>query len=516
MPAQDPASRNRRPARTFIDKFAVGFAIAKTQTEIAKLKRFDLKDTHARIGEAVVAEGIDRPSFKHLLDRFKSTEQQIQRLDGAHKLPSDAQVSEKGAYVAARAKAKVQIEKIRLQQKAVLVEVGEIFSRESDIPESFANEVAHAKELTERIASKEAEVLELKATVSSFYRHPLRVAGALIALIVIYNVWVQASAAHGRWQAQRQAELAIKESDARIKEVEAEARRFELEERERRAKEELERKLAGERARAERKQQEEEQKAAIAREKEEDAQRLRDAELAQERARVAEQEAWTAKQASIAEEARKKEQAAQTERAQLAERLLSEIDLYPKIYLSGGLIAERARVDFVSKEIDALRQAQQSKDWLSMISLLEDGQPYTAYPVSQEIEKVARKLKSKAFSFILRTPRLYNSPKYLYCAYFEQMPGAMMEYRSVGQEHPDGIGYITNWSPTIGPMIFIVGDYYNHRETLDKFYRESAKQIMGLATKLRIGELTAEEYQVAEKDLRLRVFNTVKAWADRN
>lgn len=518
MALQPPDSRKLRPARTIIDKFVVGFTIAKIQAEIAKLKRFDLKDCHARIGEAVISEAIDRPTFRHLLDRFKSCEQQVQRLEGAHKLPADAQVSEKGVYVAARAKAKVQIEKLRLQQKSILVEIGELFSQETDIPESFANDVAHANTITAKIAQKEAEVLELKTTVSAFFRHPLRVAGALIALFVIYNVWSQASSAHSRWKANQREELAIKELDGQIKKAEAESRLLDLEYQESRIKAELDRKIQDEREKTDRIRREEEQKAALEREKELLAVRMREEALAQERARVAEQEARAAREASITEEARNKEQAAQAERALLAERLLSEINLYPTVYLSGSLMAGRVKVEFVGRDLDAIRQAQKSKDWLKMLSLINGGQPYTSYPSRTLIEGAASSLKHKNFSLILRTTKIYRHPYSIQLVTFYQAPRwpSVMRVDNIWKRHPDGIGYIADWTHQDGDMIMISGEDQKLRSQLRKFDTEANRQLEALGTKLKLGEFSEEEYLVVEKDLRLRVLQAVRTWAEAN
>ena len=490
-PAEEPSASATSPipppSATLGSRIATSGKIASLQAHIEKIRRFDLRAAVIRLGTAAHSYQISAPAgIAESYSQIDDIDRRHNELRNIPEPPTEAAVSDKAKHQALKAKNVIQIEKLVRQRRDLLNDVGSKLALDppANLPDEAASALTEVRGKVDELHSAEAELEELRQKVGGgLLARPGRILAAVAILAGVVFLANQLAPTLSEWKN----DLAHKRSLAKLEKIQDDAQA-------QRERVKLERERASTLRRAES-------------EADHAARRLSDQQHREEQAKVSEQKRVEAeKQASI------ESQQAQLEREQHAARILSAVRLQPDVVFSGSMQRLGATLEMRGQGHSQLAAAQQAKDWLGMIAILEGRQPVD-YPTISQIDNLARKLESKRFQILVTTRHPVAQDSRIYCVNFER---ESFQYSSSWQRHLDRInGLLRDWSANDGDLVIIEGSQAINSQ-LRNFDSGFDDYVRAQRQKLQIGETTSAGYEASINDYRERAHATLAAWAKRS
>jgi hypothetical protein len=504
---------------TFFEKVQTSAKLAAAQARLEKLTRIDLSSALGTLGELAYDAGVNRARLHEPYEAIVELRRKIDLLREVPDIEEGAGMVEKTKYQANKGKRAIEIEQLLHEQKGLFRQIGEAVSSAQDVPDSLQSPLNSVRAKRLEIAQVESEIELLRSKVSGVLARPARILGVTGILILCFVGWNLAMPRYDRWRAAESARKQTKIAEEDVAKYRAESQRMEIESLGRRKQMEEEKRIAAaelEKERLAQKLKREEENTARALAKEQLEQQLeRQRKLADEKKKMEADTAKVEKEEKRAQDeksARIAAIAAQQDRKTLASKLLSELSLSPpKVVLSRSLEQAGTTIEMRGKNIEKLRELQQSGDWLGMLSE-SNGRRMDMFPDALSIESQVSMLRRARFKILLKSDFQKTQDANLYLITFPD------RYRVVGksnhwERHPDGIGYFHEWTPEDGPVIIVFGNY----KTADPFLVETevmySKELRGLDQKKDLGELTNEAFSSSVTALRQHAYQAISKWA---
>ena len=502
------------------EKLKTSAKLTAAQAKLEKLRRIDLRSALRELGKSAFESSLDVPGLSEHYEVVRSSIGQIRALRETPPETDAATALDKARSLAGKGKQALEIESLGHRRDHAFVLIGETVSGLESVPAPLDPPFRRVQQVRKDISGLEREIQSLQSQVSGLFARPGVVLLAVAAVGLMIVGWNFVAPRYRNWEAVRESrkQQAIFDAESRKldAEIEAESKRLERESLARQREMEEEDRIATAKQKKELLAQElelkEEElardlavKQAEAQERLEQETRRLDraaAEAEMERQR-AEKEKKASEEAAIA----------QKERAALAAKLLSKVSFSPNVTLSGKLQQLGATIEMRGENIDDLVRLQRASDWLGMLgairkTALED------YPDADAIERSVDQLKARRFKVLLRTSFQETTPTSLHSAVFP-IGSSHRVISTMGrwERHPDGIGYLRDWSPDDGPLIVIAGNY----ETVGSHLREAAEgyndDLQALKEKRSLGELTDDSLEESVRSLRARAHREISHWA---
>ncbi len=224
------------------------------------------------------------------------------------------------------------------------------------------------------------------------------------------------------------------------------------------------------------------------------------------------------KNAELAKKADLAKKQEQEQRAAFAAKLFSRLDTL--VVLSATLKKQNVTIEYRGSGVEGFESFFKNRDHLKFINFLT-GKSYVEYPPEKEIEAAIKGGGSRDFKILLKTKlRTDAEGNDLWLLSFpgsNRDPfwknGSIMQEKRDGELHPDGIGYLFNWSPSVEPNIFVVGDSRSVSSPIDEATRYERKEVEFLEKKKSLGEIDEATYVTRVTELRKKNRDTMRKWA---
>ena len=509
---------------TFSEKLQTSAKLAAAQARLEKLARIDLSSALGALGESAYDAGIDRARLHEPYEAVVELRRKVDLLREVPDIDKGAGMVEKAKYQANKGKRAIEIEKLLHEQKGIFRRIGEEVSSAQDVPDALQSplHIVRAKKL--EIAQVESEIELLRSKVSGVLAKPSRILGVTGILILCFVGWNFAMPRYDSWKAAESARKQAKVVEENISKVRAESQRMEMESLGRRKQMEEEKRIAAAELEKERlaqklKREEENTAKALAKEQLEQQRKLEDekkkmeadsAKVEKEKKRAQDDIEKEAKRVQDEKSARIAAAAAQQDRKTLASKLLSELSLSPKVVFSRSLQQAGATIEMRGKNIEKLRELQQSGDWLGLLSE-SDGRRMDMFPDARSIESEVSTLRRADFKILIKSRFQKTQDADLYLIKFPERY-RVVDSSTSWERHPDGIGYLHTWSPEDGPVFVVVGNYETAGRFLGKTEAAYSEELRGLDKKKGLGELTDEAFSSSVTALRQRAYQAISQW----
>lgn len=502
------------PDLTFVEKLATSGKLASAQAKLEKLKRLDLQTARKELGEAAFGISFDSTRLTDHYDAIRRFGEQIESLRKTTPPDVAASVLEKAKGHAQMGKQALEIESLNHKRKNAFCEIGKLVENSANTPESLASSMQKITAIKAEIRRLEREIEELKSRVSGILAKPGRILAVAAAVIVMLIVWNFAMQRYEKWKSRQELEKQLNFASAAAIKLEAERKRLETESMERRNKKEQEARIKEadrntERLAQELKRKEAETARIIAAKNQAEERRLEEERI--KMARAAKESDRNLKKVEAEKKARKSAEAAQNDRASLAARLLGEIHLSPNVTLSGSLQKLGAIIEMRGENFEKLTNLQKSGEWIDILSSLDESK-LTEYPEASTIESLAAKLQKTRFAILLRTSLQESDSNELYIVTFPRKFNIAATSPN-WERHPDGIGYLHDWSPEDGPVVIVSGSYKSVGVYLNKFVVDFSREQHALSKKKQLGELSDEELKASLETLRAKAYQAISQWS---
>ena len=480
---------------------------------IKKLQLHDLPQADFAIGLRALQLSLAGDGLARHFAEIRCLEVEVESKQQGSVAPDHETLGDRTKRLAGEAKKRVDAELLLKKRKQLLTDVGRQIREGSDAAaqSQLAGELSAARTIENKLRALEAEDVRTGSGASLWRR--LILAGALIPALLI-GLWLLKDFITTSPEEQHQATLDKIRSDAEARRIRDDARRVAED---RKEKEEQERQAA------ELKQEEADLAAKLARQKREATAARLATELAREQARILKQEEESAEatereanqRAMAAQEAadqkreelrlREEHDKAQTARAELADSLFANVSLDPNatFELSASAKKAGAKLELRSSELATLQKVMSEKNWLGLISYLNDAS-YQEYPEALEIERAFVRLQDREFHLLVLIDRRRfgdNGPQLCRIAFPADRQGAghsQFEYPDVAnitaswEVHPDGIGVTRIWRLTDGPAVVALADSRRIDEGINQVEHQLAQQYLSLDKKAQLGEISGD------------------------
>lgn len=217
----------------------------------------------------------------------------------------------------------------------------------------------------------------------------------------------------------------------------------------------------------------------------------------------------------------------QDDRRTIAERFFGGISLNPadNVLLSKSLQKMKATVELRGPKYPTLKRLHENKDYVGLINFLLERNPKvnTDLPYASAIEDAFKRLGAKdTMKMLVKVDHSFGdsfaTPKIFYLQFPISIDKTHCYYRSlhygtIMERHPDGIGYLRQWSPSDG--LTIVG--VSIEEESSKFYHGLLSRlrevITTVETKEKLGEIDSEAGQDRIKEEMVKLYDEAARWA---
>jgi hypothetical protein len=202
------------------------------------------------------------------------------------------------------------------------------------------------------------------------------------------------------------------------------------------------------------------------------------------------------------------------------ERVFSSINLDPMIKVSKSVtsIAEVKSTEIRGPNYLKYQSLYKQKDWLGLFNL-HTGESWTddSLPSAVEIRSQGLRLRSMRLSVFFETNLQPTAQKQLYLVsegYFSFPRGSRppVVASSYFKRHPDGHGWVHNWTPKDGRAVL----YYSSGKELTLKLRSAQSQLQStmdaLSDKIKLGEKTRDEAVNESRKLYDRLQDSVFNW----
>lgn len=493
---------------SFFDKAKATARLTQKQAYRKKLELVELRQAHHHLGKKAYENGLSLPEHAAITSQIDTLRGEIAALRQEEDSKPASSFTDK-AKGAANATAKAaKVEALTLKQNHLLTELGIKLRENPNADASLSIEINAAKGVCANIALLDAEIANLSSKTYQWARRPLLLVGILAAVLMLYVGFGWARSMYSQWAVKRQVhqmEEQVAKTQVRIAAEMAELQRKEVEDR-RKEKQERDIQIAQEKL--------DQQKREIARQQEARARQAQaDAEKRQREMESEEQQRQ--KMQAAAENARKDEIAKkeeQQQRAAFAADQFSRISISPRAALSATLKRLNVSVEMRGKDTETIQALLQQRDYLKLVSYLRD-RPYIDYPPVREIEYALHDLVRKEFSILLKTTMSESRGNELYLISFPDNAYTIVSSSSSWERHPDGIGYLHDWSVSDGPVIVITGDYKTVENPIRSFNESARTQCEALKKKKDLGEIDESAYQARVAGIRKATYDEILNWA---
>lgn len=474
---------------------------------IKKLQLHDLPSADAAIGSRAYELEIVADGVADTFAEVRRLEAEIEDKRQASLALDHETLADRTKRLAADAKKRVDVELLLKQRKQLLAQAGKQLREGADpaTKAQLAAEFAAAQEVLDKLAALEAE--DSRGGGGSPLRRLAYAAAAIPVLLI--GLWLLKDFLTTSPEEQHQATLKQIRADAEAMRLRDEARQIAED---RKYKEEQERQAA------EREAEKANYAAKRDRQKREEAEARRQQELAREESRLRkEQEEAAAAAEKLAlqranaekkaaemerEQIRLKEEhdAAQSARADLAEQLFANVTLEPNdtFELSDSMKKSQAKLELRSPKLSELQQLLADKNWLELISRLNDA-TYDEYPEARSIEQAYERLQDYEFHLLVRIDRRHlmnnRGPELCSISFPPRKENEDLEYPNVAKVmksweiHPDGIGVTRIWKLGDGPAVIALSDPRRIDAGIHKTKEQLGQQYLSLTKKAKLGEI---------------------------
>lgn len=502
------------------DKVKVSAQLAQKQAALKNLEISGFNEIFDSLGQYAFENGLGKAPCEKQYAAIGTLDVQIAEKRKPRNLNDTATLADKAKHAAAVAKDKVVLESLLMKRKTAIRELGRAISAvDLEDPEiqKFKGRLKEVERQKEDLA-KQVSALESKAT--GIGKRPFLVLGcAAAAIFVTYMLFFRGSAPAGANGSAEWAELKRKNEEVALK-LKLEAEEAEKQRQLRAAQDDLDRqqqKLEDQR----RAQKAEDEKYQREQERNQKA-REREAELRKEKsAREAQAQAAAEKREqeaqARAEKARNDRLSEQESRAAYTAELFQAINIEPAFSVSKNLRALGASVELRAKNWDKIGTLYKERKWLDLINLLAD-RDYKEYPPASEVSVAMYKLYDYDAALVLRSPPIDRKQQGTLffigtTPWVKGRTGKVVTWRIVAEKHPDGIGYVVPWTPMDGPGVVVLGNYQIQRKA-DDFNEQFFQLDKGLLQKLKLGELSEEEFKKREREALIQVHASAIEWAN--
>lgn len=503
-----------KPVLTFGEKLATSGKLAAAQAKLEKLRRMDLQSARQELGEAAFLISFDSPRLSEQYAVLVQIGEQIDELRKTTPLAETAGAADKAKSYAKRGKQAIEIESLTHKRKNAICEIGKEVENTNNAPESLSSLIEKINRVKIEIDKIEKEIAILSSRVSGLFAKPGRVLAVAAILLVLYMGWSFAVPRYENWKMNQEAKTQQKRADAEIATYEAESKRLEMESQARQNQMEEE-------ERVQKAERDKERLAENLARKEEATARSIATRQAEEERRNEQEQRKIALASTQAEKEREKVEGeqkarvaageAQKERASLAANLLGKVRLTPSLAVSGKLQSMGTSMEMRGENIEKIAKLQKDGDWLQLLACL-DGRDLVEYPDARSIESEVASLQRSDFKILLRTRFQETNTDELYFITFPNRYSVVNASNS-WERHPDGIGYLHNWSPEDGPIIVVSGNYETAGSYLRKTEQAYSQELRALDKKKALGELSADAFNASIEALRNRAHETIAQWA---
>ncbi len=503
-----------KPVLTFGEKLATSGKLAAAQAKLEKLKRMDLQSARQELGEAAFGVQFDAARLSESYAAVVKIGEQIEELRKTTPLADTAGAADKAKSYAKRGKQALDIESLTRQRKNAICDIGKEVESANNAPSNLSPIIEKINLIKIEIDKIEKEIAILSSRVSGLFAKPGRVLGVVAILVVAYMTWGFIAPRYENWKMNQEAKTQQKTADAEIAKYEAESKRLEMESLARQNQMEEEERISN----AER---EKERVAEGLARKEEQTARSIETRRAEEERRLEQEQRKMAQATAQADKEREKVEGeqkarvaageAQKERAALAGKLLGSVRLRPTLTLSSKLQRIGTAMEMRGENMEKIAQLQKNGDWLRLLGIL-DGRDLVEYPDARSIESEVAELQRSNFKILLKTSFQETNTDELYFITFPRRYSVVSSSNS-WDRHPDGIGYLHDWSPEDGPVIVVSGNYETAGSYLRKTEQAYSQELRALDKKKDLGELSEDAFNASVDALRNRAHQTIAQWA---
>ena len=189
--------------------------------------------------------------------------------------------------------------------------------------------------------------------------------------------------------------------------------------------------------------------------------------------------------------------------AAFAAQEFTKLNLEPRIMFSQTFQAVGASAEVKGKERAKIMTLYKNQQWLDLINLIM-GSNHTEYPQEWLIRQAAELLRKRDFQVVITSPVIeftgHNTLVMVVLKDEKSNPVYVRRERGYWEKHPDGTGFIYQWSANEGRPIFGVSDSDGGGPGNVEFYalmKDDRERKKGLDLKLEIGELDQAAYDAA-------------------
>lgn len=502
------------------------------QAAIAKLKMIDLPEAFQLLGQAAFDQRLFSDVHGEIYEKIAELNAEILNRKAETKSDPEGSLSDKAKQTAKRAGDLAVAEKLHLQRKRLLGSLGQAVLEQNPTAAELTTETTRVRSVHGLLEALEAELAALSSQTHWLLRKPLYLVIVLVVAVTLGYFGQNLYRSWASWQADLKAEAFQREVQIKMTRLkaEADAREAELQQKELQiaqenqrqrefAQQQAEEALERERAAKVAESQQREEARRVQREKEAAEKEAFYAKQEQSRIEHEQAEAARALAKVEAEKAQAEKNAArhvteQKDRAAFCERVLSDLPLTPKGYISQPLRRLGTTVEVRGKGIEKLLELQSKKDWLGMLSAVA-GTPYTEYPPASEIESLLGQISSLEPQYLIKTKFVAtkDSDKITMFLFSPDDYYLVNEFRYLTQ-HPDGIGFITAWRRSSDRYLLVAGSQTQIYKGQFTFQKSAAEGVRALELKKKLGEIDEPAFKAARAKLQDDIFESMCHWAD--
>lgn len=483
--------------------------LAKKHSRMKALDFFELPAIFNEIGAITLENGIGQDVFRHTYDQIQKIDEQVSELRSTNAPHATATVSDRVKMAGVTAAKSAKAEAFLGRRKKLVTALGESVYAvpEFHSHDALAEAIARAGGL---VSQKNQVCKELKSIGE---RKTLLGNTRRLAIVVLVLLSTVAVAWIGKELVSPYRNSSVAQQSGTASQVLADLNSHLAEARQKRAKI---------------KQQLKDNQLTTAKREElgkaERQLRLEQARLESQRERQIAKDKMAEERAKRAKESILQEEQEQTDRLAFADRLFGGISLDPskRIALSDSLKRGGATLELRGKDYTSLKRLHEARDWLGLINLLAkvDGRHYHELPTSGVIESVFKRgFYHNQLFVLLRTNQEYGGRgSSLQAVSFPFNEDRTFLYYSglisrSFTRHPDGIGYLAEWSPADSYTVYFVSKGHEDDQYIYRLEQNLGEFRDNLEAKLNLGEIDEETLKLRMVAEVSRLYEEVLSWA---
>lgn len=186
----------------------------------------------------------------------------------------------------------------------------------------------------------------------------------------------------------------------------------------------------------------------------------------------------------------------------VAETLFTSVSLNPEVRFSSALKEKSPSAELRGKNHSEIEDLIAAKNWRGLVSVLLKTTEYAPLTAS-DLQEAHSRLLSMTFPMLIKVS--VPEPSQTYYAVSLQT----FTFAQISEPHPDGIGYVMQWMPSMGDIIVVPSE----PATKGWFSNSLEREKVRLVKKLELGELDQKEMRQALHDRRAQLATRVSKWA---